>query len=107
MGSEPMQARRSRVSRRVFLRTGTIGAAAAGLIGAVPGLSGLLAGASADAPTITGVASDAETVTPELSGPIVAHVTDAGAGDVSLYVGEREVAYRDPVLVRHLLRAAR
>jgi hypothetical protein len=37
----------------------------------------------------------------------VAHVTDAATGDLSIYVGEREVAFRDPVLVEHLLRAAR
>ena len=37
----------------------------------------------------------------------VAHVTDATAGDVSIYVGERDVTLRDPTLVQHLLRAAR
>ena len=34
-------------------------------------------------------------------------VGDATAGDVSIYVGEREVTLRDPTLVQHLLRAAR
>ena len=94
-------------SRRTFMRTGAIGAVAAGMISAIPGLSGLLGGASAAAPELSGVASEAETAAPGMSGPIIAHVTDAATGDLNLYFGEREVAWRDPVLVQHLLRAAR
>jgi hypothetical protein len=70
-------------------------------------LSGLLGGVSTEAPAVTGAATAAETVAPALSGPIVAHVTDAAAGELSIYVGEREMTFRDPVLVQHLLRAAR
>lgn len=97
---------RSPFSRRAFLRTGTLGAITAGVIG-VPGLSGLLGEASTAAPEVTGTASEAETVVPAISGPIVAHVIDAASGDVSLYIGEREVVARDPLLVERLLRAAR
>jgi hypothetical protein len=94
------------LTRRSFLRTGSLGAVGVGLIGSVPGLSGLLGFASADAPGLSAAGSEADSVAPEVSGPIIAHVTDASAGEVSLYIGEREVAYRDPVLVQHLLRAA-
>ncbi len=94
-------------SRRTFLRTGTLGAAVVGALGAVPGLSGLLGGAAAEAPTMSEAAQGAEELAPEISGPIVAHVTDASAGEVSLYFAERQVSYRDPILVQHLLRAAR
>jgi len=79
----------------------------AGVVGGLPGLSGLLSSASADAPALTGAAAGAESVAPLLDAPLVAHVTDATAGDVSIYVGEREVTFRDPTLVQHLLRAAR
>ncbi|MGH9060018.1 MAG: hypothetical protein ACRDZY_10960 [Acidimicrobiales bacterium] len=99
--------RRGPVSRRVFLRNGTLGATVLGMVASVPGLAGLLGGASSEAPAVTGAATDAEAAAPELSGPIVAHVTNAATGDVSLYVGEREIPYRDPTLVQHLLRAAR
>jgi hypothetical protein len=94
-------------SRRSFLRNGTLGAAAVGVLGSMPGLSGLLGAASAETPAISEGAEDAQTALPEISGPIVAHVTDVSAGDVSLYIAERQVSYRDPILVQHLLRAAR
>jgi hypothetical protein len=70
----------------------------------VPGISGLLAGASAEAPAVAGTATDAETVAADVSGPLVAHVTDAAAGKVSIYIGESQVTFHDPVLVEHLLR---
>ncbi len=95
------------LSRRSFLRNGTLGAATLGVIASVPGLSGLAGWASSEAPAASGAANGAESDLSELSGPIVAHVTDAATGDVSLYLGEREIAYRDPTLVQHLIRATR
>ena len=89
------------VSRRAFLQRGALGAAAVGAAASIPGLPALLQGLEGDAPAATGAVTEGESAV----GPIVAHVTDASTGEVSLYVGEREVAYRDPVLVRHLLRA--
>jgi hypothetical protein len=100
------------ITRRTVLRSGSIGAAAAGLLAAVPGLSGLIGGASSAAPELSGAASGeaagvAAADTSAVTGPIVAHITDAATGDISLYVGEREIPYRDPALVAHLLHAAR
>lgn len=96
------------LTRRAMLKAGTVGAAAVGMAGAFPGvLSGLaasgpeLSGAGAAAPEAEGLA------TAELSAPIVAHITDASAGELSVYVGEREIVYRDPELVRRLIRAGR
>jgi hypothetical protein len=64
--------------------------------------------ASAGASEATGVASEAEAVSASaLEGPIVAHIRDATSGDISLYVGEREIAYRDPALVQKLTHLAR
>ena len=98
----------SAVTRRAVLKAGTVGAAAVGMVGAFPGvLSGLaasgpeLSGAAADAPEAEGLAAT------ELSAPIVAHITDASAGELSVYVGEREITYRDPQLVQRLIRAGR
>ena len=99
-----------RVSRRLLLRHGTLGAAALGVVSAVPGLSGLLTGASSAAPEVTGAASETAPEAASLGavdGPLVAHITNAATGDVSLFVGEREIPFRDPTLVQHLLRSAR
>jgi hypothetical protein len=64
--------------------------------------------ASAGASEATGVATEAEAVSASaLEGPIVAHIRDAASGDISLYVGEREIAYRDPALVQKLTHLAR
>jgi hypothetical protein len=100
----------ARVSRRAVLRAGTLGAAAVGAVTAFPTLFGDLASAgpalqsgAAEAPA---VATEAESVA-ALEGPIVAHIRDAATGELSLYVGEREIVYRDPGLIHQLTRAAR
>lgn len=77
------------------------GAVAAEIVATAPGATSLLGEAQSAAPEVTGATKD----TSGVDGPVVAHITDA-AGDISLYAGEREIAYRDPALVQHLLRAA-
>jgi hypothetical protein len=42
-----------------------------------------------------------------LSEPVVAHVRDLAAGEISLLVGNQEIIYRDPGLVMRLLQAMR
>ena len=111
-GSEPPLGGVARLSRRAVLRVGTIGAAAIGAVGAFPGLLGELTSAgpevSAGASEGTAVATEAEAVSASaLEAPIVAHIRDAATGDISLYVGEREIAYRDPALVQRLTHLAR
>lgn len=110
--SEPPLGEVARMSRRAVLRAGTLGAASIGAVGAFPGLLGELTAAgpeaSAGASEATGVANEAEAVSASaLETPIVAHIRDAATGDISLYVGEREIAYRDPALVQKLTRLAR
>jgi hypothetical protein len=97
---------RMSVSRRSFLRTGTLSAAAVGVLASAPALPGFLQGLEADAPAAEGAGTDAEAAAADVAGPIFAHVTNASSGELSLYVGERQIAYRDPALVQHLLRAA-
>jgi len=87
------------VTRRSFLVKGSAGAAgAAAAFGAGWTLS------SAD----HGEASAAsQSELKDLKGPLVAQVTDAAAGKVSVLVGEREVNVTDKSLVAKLLRASK
>jgi hypothetical protein len=97
----------SGLSRRSFLRSGTIAAAAVGVVGSVPGLSGLLAGSAAEAPAVESAATQSETDLGSLSQPLLAHVKDLDTGEISLFHGESEVVVRDPALARRLFSAAR
>ena len=94
------------LSRRAFLRKGTVAAAAVGVAGTVlPGLSGLLASGASEAPAVEPAASEVEGDAGALTQPLVAHVKDLGTGEISLFQGEREVVLRDPALARRLLSA--
>jgi hypothetical protein len=95
------------VSRRTFLGRGSLAIAAAGVLSSVPGLSGLVGAAEADAPALDASVAGAEGGAANLSEPLVAHVRDFSTGEISLFNGTREVIVRDPQLARHLVRAAR
>jgi hypothetical protein len=94
----------SGLSRRTFLTRGSLGVAAAGVLGAVPGLPALVTAGSEDA-------SVAEEELPaaagELTEPLVAHVRNVSTGEIRLYLGENQVTYHDPALAARLTRAAR
>lgn len=96
-------------SRRTFLRRGTVTAAAVGLAGSVPGLSGLIAGTASDAPEVESGVTDAEggASATSLSQPLVAHVKDVGSGEISLFQGDQELVVHDPALARSLSSALR
>ena len=89
----------SEVSRRAFLYTGA-GAAAAGAVVATTGLN--RSGGSTDA---LGESPEEVAAAAAMSGPIVVHIKDAKTGEVSIFSGEDEVAYRDPQLVARVARA--
>ena len=95
-------------SRRMFLARGSMGIAIAGAAAAIPGLPTLLDSVESDAPAAdTAAATAAEDgVTPSLSEPLVAHVTNMETGQISLFLGEREVVYNDPAMATRLLNAA-
>jgi hypothetical protein len=95
------------LSRRAFLRRGALTAAAVGVVGSVPGMSGMLAGASAQAPAIAADSTEAETEVAPLTEPLIVHVTNASTGEISLYRGAQEIMVRDPALARRLLAASR
>jgi hypothetical protein len=81
-------------TRRNFLIAGGAGAAAAGVVAAVPAV----AGAQTPSPAPTALPRDATA--------LVAHVADPATGTVTLFVGEREVLVHDRELVARLARAA-
>lgn len=81
-------------TRRNFLIASGAGAAAVGMVAAVPGV----AGASTPDATSATLPSDAT--------DLMAHVADPSTGTLTLYVGEREVVVHDRDLVARLARAA-
>ena len=95
------------LSRRSFLTRSSMVLAVGGVAAAVPGLTTVLDTAEVDAPEIGGAAGEGEAVAGNLSGPLVAHVTDLRAGEISFYEGERQVVYKDTDLATRLYRASR
>jgi hypothetical protein len=96
------------VTRRVFLRNGSLTVAAAGLLSAAPGLPALFSELAPDAPAADTAAADMpELATGALSESLVVQVKDLQTGEMSLYLGEREIVYRDPGLASKILRSAR
>ncbi len=91
------------ISRRHFLKTASIGAAATGVV-AAGGVS-LLTGTSG------AVETPPKSTTPDapvLDGSdIVAHVVDARSGQISLFVGTKQIDYTNQALAQELLNAAR
>ncbi len=92
------------MSRRVLLKRGGIGVAAAGFVAAVPAVPARAETSQKDAAAHTeGVAGSAG---PAAAGPLVVHIPDPRTGEIFLMVGNREVVRTDPALVARLLREA-
>jgi hypothetical protein len=105
--AQPTGGWREGFSRRTFLQRGSLAAVAVGVVGSVPGLSGLLISGAADAPAAESAATEAEGDVGPLTEPLVAHVKDLGTGEISLFQGERETVVRSPTLARQLFSAVR
>jgi hypothetical protein len=94
-------------SRRAFLQ-GTAGAAAgAAVILATPKVAQIALDSQG-----SGVAADPKAVVTKASGPapaepVTAYVRNAERGEVTVMSGKQETTYKDPVLVKRLLDAAR
>jgi hypothetical protein len=87
----------AKVTRRRLLKTTSIGAATVGMLAAAPRLAAFAAPATAEqAPELSATS---------LSGPMVTYVRNLAKGEVGILVGEREIVYRDPELVKRLLKA--
>jgi hypothetical protein len=96
------------LSRRLFLKRGSLGVVAAGIASSVPGASlisslGSEGGDAGEAASL----SSAEVGSANEAGPLVAHVTDVSTGEISIFLGENEYSYRDPQMAARLLRATR
>jgi len=98
---------RGSLSRRTFLRRGTFTAAAVAVASSVPGMSALVAGTTANAPTVEAGVDDVGDDAGGLSEPLIAQVKDLTTGEMSLFQGEREVVVHIPDLARSLMSAAR
>jgi hypothetical protein len=77
-------------TRRAFLRTAGLGAAAVGAAAAIPAEAAAAAASTRDVPAGTS---------------LVAHVKDAKAGTIALLMGDREIVITDRALSARLLRA--
>jgi hypothetical protein len=103
------------MTRRGFLRTGSIGVVAAGVVGSVPGLSSLLTSSAADAPEVQGAASAAvESGAPAAEGEaagvaqsVSAQVSNVSTGEMRIFVGNQTLRIQDSDLARRLSQAAR
>ena len=88
----------NRVTRRVFLRNASMGAAAVGVAATVPSfLRGRAKPISTPSMPLAKVTQQ---------GPLIAHIPDAASGEITLMIGNREVSYRNPGLAQTLLVAA-
>lgn len=95
-----------KLSRRNFLKQGTVAAAAAGVVASMPALPGFLGGAESTAPAVESAVAGDLPAGAKLAGPIVAHVTDVSTGEVSVFFGKSQVVLHDPQLAARLFRAA-
>ena len=92
------------MSRRMLLKRGGIGAAAAGFIAAIPALPARAETSQENASAHhDGVAAPAGSAAAE---PLVVHIPDPRTGEIYLMTGNREVVRTDPALVARLLRDA-
>jgi nitrous oxide reductase len=96
----------TKISRRRFMRDASVGAVAAGAV--ATGGASLLAPA-AGAATTHAAAHTATTHGSEVrdGSGLIAHVTDARKGEISILVGEREIRYTNRDMAQQLLRAAK
>lgn len=87
------------VTRRTFLRQAGLGAAAVGVATTVPSFlrKGVKSGTVPTAAKPLGRISQ--------TGPVVAHVSDANSGDITLMFGTSELTYHNPELAHQLIRA--
>jgi hypothetical protein len=113
---DPVTAKRRRfdMSRRGFLRTGSIGVVAAGVAGSVPGWSSVLTTAGSDAPAIQGDAAEVQGSAAAVGGDasgvassFSARVSNLSTGEMRIFVGNQTLEIRDADLAQRLSQAAR
>jgi hypothetical protein len=94
------------LTRRLFLQRASLGLAAVGGALALPRNAGAAAQAAPALRSQSHLQFDPPATHQKVSEPLVAYVRDASAGEVSLFIGTREVRFTDPNLVQALIQAA-
>jgi hypothetical protein len=98
--------------RRKFLKGSSVAAGLAGAMTVLPGALPAFAKTTqaASRPSAKGsdaaVAASASAGTGATSDPIVAHIRDAGNGQIDLFVGTRHISVKDRNLTNRILNAA-
>jgi hypothetical protein len=93
------------ISRRRFLRDASVGAAAVGAVAA--GGAGVFAAIGGNSAGAAPLAFSAESDTPALEGSgVLAHVDNAKTGEMTIFVGTKEIKFTSRDLAQQLLRAA-
>lgn len=93
------------LTRRTFLTRGTVAVAAGSVATAIPGLGSTFKAAPASASETNDALTEAEAGVAELSGPMVAQVTDIRSGEIRLYHGESQVVMKNHAMVAQMVRA--
>lgn len=96
------------LSRRNFLKRGSVAVAGAGLMAAVP-ITTLLPEVmtSGEAAPAAEAGTAGLTETGAVGDTLVAHVRDLGTGEIGVMQGTREVILKDPQMAAKLARAMR
>ncbi|MGH9070658.1 MAG: twin-arginine translocation signal domain-containing protein [Acidimicrobiales bacterium] len=97
------------LSRRNFLKRGSVAVAGAGLIAAVPMttlLPEVMGSGEAAAPAAEAATADVGEAG-SVGETLVAHVRSLGSGEISVMQGERAVVIKDPQMAAKLARAMR
>lgn len=89
-------------SRRIFLARGSMAVAAAGVVGSLPVLTEVAAGPAGS--ESTAAATDASEAL-QMAEDVVAHVRNLDTGEISLFVGQRQITLNDPGLAHAIVRA--
>ena len=91
----------TQISRRALLTRGSLGAAGAIGVLAMPQVALAGTGAGAEEPDLS------EEERAVLARPFVVHLRDVATGELELLVGEESIVFTDKKLVAKVLRAAR
>jgi hypothetical protein len=92
------------VSRRQFLRNASLGAAATGVLAAYG--TDLVRGAGSNAAHPLASPGEGPSAATLDGSDVFAHVVDARTGQMSLFIGTKEISYTNRDLAQQILRAA-
>src|SRR3984893_10523761 len=95
----------SELTRRRFLHTSVLGAAALGAAATLPGCSSAGTDSATAALTATGTGTTSAP-NPTFNAPVVAVIRDFSTGEIAVYQGNREIRYHDQNVLQSIIKAA-